>query len=63
MMMMMIRVASPWGIGGSGPPTNVQTPLEISTNPLKKSFCIIVYCEFLMLTNKEKMSGPPLFEL
>ena len=55
------------GMGGSGPPTSVQTPPEICANPLKSVLYIggggpmHVYCNFLLLTSKEKLFGPPTF--
>ena len=53
-------------MGGSGPPTSVQTPPEICANPLKSVLHIggcpmHVYCNFLLLTSKEKWFGPPHF--
>ena len=54
------------GMGGSGPPTFVQTPLEISTNPLK-SFCIYGgcpmygFCNFYCSPAKKNCSDTPLF--
>ena len=54
-------------MGGSGPPTSVQTPPEISANSLK-SFCIYrgrvfhaCILELLLLTSKEIWFGPPTF--
>ena len=53
------------GNGGSGPPTSVQTPPEICANPLRIVLYIggpmHVYCNFLLLTSKEKLFGPPTF--
>ena len=60
-------VASPReGMGGSGPPTSVQTTPEVCTNPLRSVLYIgggpmHVYCNFLLLTSKEKLFGPPTF--
>ena len=59
-------VASPRGEWGSGPPTSVQTPPEISTNPLK-SFYIYggypmhVYWNFYCSPAKKYGSNPPPF--
>ena len=36
-----VPVALPRGNGGSGPPTSVQTPPEISANPLKSLYIYI----------------------
>ena len=53
------------GLGGSGPPTFVQTPHGICANPLRSVLYIggpkHVYCIFSLLTSKEKIFGPPLF--
>ena len=65
----LCAVASPrGGMGGSRPPTSVQTPPEICANPLKSVLykegggCPVhVYCNFLLLTSKEKWFGPPTF--
>ena len=50
-------------MGGSGPPTSVQTPPEICVlNPLKSVLYIggvSHVCNFLLLTSKEKLFGPP----
>ena len=54
-------------MGGSGPPTSVQTPPEICANPLRSVFCIggggpmHVYCNFLMLTSKQHFLDPLTF--
>ena len=65
-------MASPrGGMGGSGPPTSVQTSPEICANPLRSILYIggggggpmHVYCNFLLLTSKEKLFGPPHFFL
>ena len=63
-------VASPWeGMGGSGPPTSVQTPPEIRANPLKRvlyigggggvpcMYIVIFYCS----PAKKNCSDPPHF--
>ena len=53
------------GMGGSGPPTSVQTPPEICANPLRSVLCIggpmHVYCNILLLTSNNNKFGPPLF--
>ena len=56
------------GMGGFGSPTYVQTPLEISAKPLTSYFlymvsvpCRYVYCDFLLLTSKEKLFDPHFF--
>ena len=56
------------GMGGSGPPTSVQAPPEICTNPLRSVLYIgggggamHVYCKFLLVTSKEKLFGPLTF--
>ena len=57
------------GMGGSGPPTCVQTPPEISANPLKSFLHILggnpthvcIILQLLLLTSKEKWFGPPTF--
>ena len=50
---------------GPDPPTSVQTPPEICTNPLKSVLYIggpmHVHCNFLLLTSKEKLLRPPLW--
>ena len=59
---------------GSGPPNYVQTPPEISTNPLKSFFYICkylymcigptyIYCNLLLLTSKDELSNPHFFGL
>ena len=54
------------GMGGPDPPTSVQTSPEICANPLRSILYIgggpmHVYCNFLLLTSKEKLFGPPTF--
>ena len=54
------------GMGGSGPPTSVQTPPEICANPLKSVLIyregpMHVYCYFLLLISEENFFGPPTF--
>ena len=52
---------------GPDPPTSVQTPPEICTNPLRSVLCIggggpmHVYCNFLLLTSNKILFGSPTF--
>ena len=66
-VLLLSPVASPRGMGGSGPPTYVQTPPEISANPLKRFLYIgvpmYVYCNFYCSPAKKIGLDPPLFGL
>ena len=53
-------------MGESGPSTFVQTPCEISANPLKTFFIyrgcpMYAYCNFYCSSAKKNCSDPPLF--